>query len=796
MAVPEQTPYIEYTANGSTNSFDLGFYCKNQNHLIVRVDDAEPSVGSWSLSSGAVVFNTTPDNGKKITIQRNTPASRSTNFQSSNNSFRPETLNEDLDRVWLRLQEEDVAKFLLNQLINMNYENLDEKAKNIRTELIEKLSAQADQLKSQIIQQGTSQQQLQNYYSFLLSQMANLSSEKNWIADLIQYGDTTQKAFNDKVVTYAALEFYVEMWGAKGDGITSDIAAFTNAMNDMHNAYKADGRPRTILIQANKTYVGHLLPLKAGVSIRCVNGMPMFKRTPVPAGTAESVAKWWRIFQVDTASFTTLADISHRIRLENFILDGNMNESNWTWNTYSQEQASCIFLSGRNDISINGVTEEWMRARFHLQNVKCQNSVSDGLHINRNVDLTYSNLEFEHCFRGGLTMTGGNSVIKGDNVTAFDARIDLEVDGGGIGGSLKAWIFLKDYWQDVAQKGKERFFTGGCDFGSVNGGVLSLNNVNVLSPPFNMYMAKSDNEVFEKFEILNSIFHSSGENIFRPSNGLFKDTKIILRNDLNAAVCLPFLLAYNNYAQKDQDLIFDGLIVEHYDMAIATTRAPIRIESQRSTNLQRLKFINCDFSKITSATTFACVLGGRLSVDNCKVNTPDIFDLTGTSNSGGNNYPVDLEVGRLIYGTLVTGFAKTALLDTNTNQNVFNFINTEVPASLNIFTIAIGTNGIPKVKKGARIIMGDTPPLASTHAFKGDIYRLSNAAIADGKPYEWICTTSVGFSRTASTWKPIKWNTTAYVTANLPVLTTTDVGSQNIDSTLNKLVTWSGTAWV
>lgn len=795
MAVPEQIPYHEFISNGSTNRFDLNFLCKKKEHLIVKLDDAEANVGDWTFADNAVVFSTIPANGVKVSIQRRTPNKRSVNYQSYNNSFNPKVVNEDFDALWMRLQEEEVAKAFLNQLIEMNYEELSEKDQAVRLELIDQLTEKTSQLQNQIIQQGVSQQQLQNYYSFLLSQMANLSSEKNWIADLIQYGDTTQKAFNDKVVTYAALEFYVEMWGAKGDGITSDIAAFTNAMNDMHNAYKADGRPRTILIQANKTYVGHLLPLKAGVSIRCVNGMPMFKRTPVPAGTAESVAKWWRIFQVDTASFTTLADISHRIRLENFILDGNMNESNWTWNTYSQEQASCILLSGRNDISINGVTEEWMRARFHLQNVKCQNSVSDGLHINRNVDLTFSNLEFEHCFRGGLTMTGGNSIIKGDSVTAFDARIDLEVDGGGIGGSFKAWIFLKDYWQDVAQKGKERFFTGGCDFGSVNGGVLSLNNVNVLSPPFNMYIAKSDNEVFEKFEILNSIFHSSGENIFRPSNGLFKDTKIILRNDLNADVCLPFLLAYNNYVQKDQDLIFDGLTVEHYDQNITATKVPIRIESQKSINLQRLKFINCDFSNINAAHTFGLPAGGRLAVDNCKVNTPKIFDLVGTLNSGGESWPIDLEVGRLIYGSKVTGFSTVSLNSSNTNVNKLNFLNTEIPSPIN--NIVIGTsNGIPTIKKGARIILGDIPPVAATQAYKGDIYRLNNAAIVDGKPYEWICTTSVGFSRTASTWKPIKWNTTAYVTANLPVLTTTDVGSQNIDSTLNKLVTWSGTAWV
>ena len=42
MAVQPQTPYKEYTANGSTKSFALEFDCDNQDHLIVLVDDVEP----------------------------------------------------------------------------------------------------------------------------------------------------------------------------------------------------------------------------------------------------------------------------------------------------------------------------------------------------------------------------------------------------------------------------------------------------------------------------------------------------------------------------------------------------------------------------------------------------------------------------------------------------------------------------------------------------------------------------------------------------------------------------------
>lgn len=142
MAVSEQTPYIEYTANGTTTSFALEFDCDNQDHLIVLVDDIEPVVGAWSLSNGAVVFNTAPENGKKITIQRNTPFSRNTDFQSYNNSFRPQSVNGDFDRVWLKIQELGVGDWLLDLKlqkfrddVNLTaLENTLEEAKQIRDE--------------------------------------------------------------------------------------------------------------------------------------------------------------------------------------------------------------------------------------------------------------------------------------------------------------------------------------------------------------------------------------------------------------------------------------------------------------------------------------------------------------------------------------------------------------------------------------------------------------------------------------------------------------------------------------
>lgn len=167
MAVSEQTPYIEYTANDTTTSFALEFDCDNQDHLIVLVDDVEPAVGSWSLTGGAVVFGTAPEDGKKITIQRNTPFSRNTDYQSYNNSFRPHSVNGDFDRVWRKIQELGFADWALRQYV-------DKKDNELKAFLLAEIQAQ-----------GVALDQLDDYYNYLMQRLAQIAVQGGWEASFI-----------------------------------------------------------------------------------------------------------------------------------------------------------------------------------------------------------------------------------------------------------------------------------------------------------------------------------------------------------------------------------------------------------------------------------------------------------------------------------------------------------------------------------------------------------------------------------------------------------------------------------
>lgn len=105
MAVPVQTPYQEYTANGVATSFAVAFQCLSKDTLIVTINGVEQSSVLWNFTGGNVVFIAAPANLSIIGIKRSTALSREITYLTYDNSFRPDVLNGDIDRLWHVLQE-------------------------------------------------------------------------------------------------------------------------------------------------------------------------------------------------------------------------------------------------------------------------------------------------------------------------------------------------------------------------------------------------------------------------------------------------------------------------------------------------------------------------------------------------------------------------------------------------------------------------------------------------------------------------------------------------------------------
>lgn len=255
MTVENQTPYQSFTANGSQTNFALGFYVDDKNHFEINKNDQAVSKNDYSYnsSSNSIVFNSTPKIGDVIEVKRSTSADRATNYATYNNTFRPETLNKDIDRIWLKIQELGVEDMLLRVYVDRMHieqkdyiDNKDQIIQNIINDLRNYVNQQDNGLNSQIINlknyvnhgdtnlsnsinslrnytdqqdsnqkvyfenlitsQGTSLKQLNDQYNGLMQRIATIAVSKGWDASLIaDINGLNQQQINDQWVDVSLL---------------------------------------------------------------------------------------------------------------------------------------------------------------------------------------------------------------------------------------------------------------------------------------------------------------------------------------------------------------------------------------------------------------------------------------------------------------------------------------------------------------------------------------------------------------------------------------------------------------
>ncbi|UAN53478.1 hypothetical protein KGP26_10645 [Serratia sp. JSRIV002] len=109
MAIPNQTPYNIFTANGISTVFPYEFYLLNAFDLTVSINGMEQSSGFTisgigNVDGGEVTFLTPPANGSVILLERVVPTYRLTEYQD-NGDLLAETVNKDFDRLWMAIQQ-------------------------------------------------------------------------------------------------------------------------------------------------------------------------------------------------------------------------------------------------------------------------------------------------------------------------------------------------------------------------------------------------------------------------------------------------------------------------------------------------------------------------------------------------------------------------------------------------------------------------------------------------------------------------------------------------------------------
>ncbi|BDG86585.1 GDSL-type esterase/lipase family protein [Citrobacter koseri] len=108
MSVPNQTPYIIYTANGLTTVFPFEFYIISASDIQVTINGAVVTTGytvsgTGNTGGGDVTFLTPPASGVTVMLERVVPTFRLTDYQD-NGDLLADTVNKDFDRLWMAIQ--------------------------------------------------------------------------------------------------------------------------------------------------------------------------------------------------------------------------------------------------------------------------------------------------------------------------------------------------------------------------------------------------------------------------------------------------------------------------------------------------------------------------------------------------------------------------------------------------------------------------------------------------------------------------------------------------------------------
>lgn len=110
MSVGSGVPYNAHTGNGVTTVFSYGFTLLDEDDLVITINGVVTSAytvsGIGVAAGGSVTFSSAPANGAAVLLQRVIQLVRATEYPT-NGDLLAETLNGDLDRLWMAVQNTD-----------------------------------------------------------------------------------------------------------------------------------------------------------------------------------------------------------------------------------------------------------------------------------------------------------------------------------------------------------------------------------------------------------------------------------------------------------------------------------------------------------------------------------------------------------------------------------------------------------------------------------------------------------------------------------------------------------------
>lgn len=116
-----------------------------------------------------------------------------------------------------------------------------------------------------------------------------------------------------------------------------------------------------------------------------------------------------------SAAEVKLLSATGTAEITNVVFDGNRDARAWPGG-HSWEHSALLFLHD---------------GTFDVHDITVKNSTGDGIHVVQNATATIRNVVASDCFRGGVTITGGNTTVTIDNLQGSFLQIERDTDGAG-----------------------------------------------------------------------------------------------------------------------------------------------------------------------------------------------------------------------------------------------------------------------------------------------------------------------------------------------------------------------------
>lgn len=352
MTVENQFPYQSFIANGEESEFALSFYIEDKANVRIKNNGVDVSQSDFSYikSSNTITFSLTPNAGDQIEIERVTSSDRSITYATYNNSFRPEILNYDLDRIWIKFQELGVVDWGLGNRINTlkNYVDLQDgfaqtNINNLKNYVDAQDFKQHNNFTDLINKQGVSLNQLSGYYRSLLDSISKISVDKGWFSNLVvdaETGKSVQESINDLVTTNPTLKDL--SIPTNGEDVTAAFQALLDT-----KIRKIQAMPSDELTLTAKTYIKSDLYFNG-------NGCTIYAKAPMqteqmPAVSITSLIKGEKTITVSDASIFNVYD-------DILVYYNEDNSDTWYVNNQTFETELGITSQRNQIIDINGNT--------------------------------------------------------------------------------------------------------------------------------------------------------------------------------------------------------------------------------------------------------------------------------------------------------------------------------------------------------------------------------------------------------------------------------------------------------